>query len=690
MSAPTAVAMRVPVVVRAMWTSIALALTACGEPSTSPPNQPAVASIVVVPSGVTVEMGGMQSLYVNLRDRNGNPLDGRSVRWQSSAPSMATVTASANGASATVATVAPGTTTISATSEGITATAQVTVTAIPSTDFAILDAQWTQGVQQGNGAIPMILDGNSAVLNVLLSTNASNRAPGQLVLTLTDGSGAIVRSDTLTPPSFTGASTYDQPSAQFLLPKTSLREGLRWQVRRDPRGVAADANLANDAFPQSAPATLATTVLPTMRIRFVPIVLSAHGDVSGNVSGANIDGYLPTLRRTFPLGPLTTSVGTPLVSSATFGVAPTGGAEGFWLQVLQDLDLARVADTSSHDTYWMGVVRPPAGFTFTSFGGFSYIPTSAASVARGTRASTVVQTGWFTNTGQSADLVAHELAHTLGRRHAPCGGATGVDPAFPVPNGVIGTVGHDVFSWSIGLTSNAGARSATTGDLMGYCFPQWASPYTYAGLLAARLASVPSAVRVPLDATNRRQHVVVVRGRIARSRVSLLPTVAIDGYPTDGSFGAYRVELIGAGGRVVATHRADARNVDHSADATFVAAVPLDERMAGTLTAVRIVGPSGTLTTYSATSAPSLVALSASFSTASAGVSATGRITAECHGAESAAIAVQDHATGAVLASASTNHVTLDARSAPVVDITCSDGVRSRRNINVRITRSIR
>ncbi len=682
--------MRVPVAVCAMSVGAALGLMSCGERSTSPQNQPTVGSIVVVPSSVTVEVGGRQSFYVNLRDRNGSLLSGRVVRWESSTPSIATVTASSDGTSASVVAVAAGTTTIRVTSEGITVMASVTVTAVPAADFAITDAQWTQGVQQADGAIPMILDGNSAVLNVLLSSTAPNRAPGQLVLTLTDSSGAAVRSDTLTPPPFTGASTYEQPSAQFLLPKTSLRSGLRWRLRRDPRGIAVDVDVTNDVFPRSAPAPLVSAVLPTMRIRFIPIVLSAHGDATGNISGGNIEGYLPTLRRTFPLGPLAISVGTPLVSSATFGSAPSGGAEGFWLQVLQDLDLARVADTSSRDTYWMGVVRPPAGFTFTNFGGFSYIPSSPASVARGTRTSTVVQTGWFTNTGQSADLVAHELAHTLGRRHAPCGGATGVDPAFPVPNGVIGTVGHDVFSWSIGLTSNAAARAVTTGDLMGYCFPQWASPYTYAGLLAARLVSVPNALVTSRVAPTRRQHVIVVRGRIARSRVSLLPTVAIEGYPTDGAFGAYRVELIDARGRVVATHRADANNVDHSGDATLVAAIPLDERTAGTLNAVRIVGPAGTMTTRGATSAPSIVASSDSASTATVEVRVDGRITAVCHGTESAAIAVQDRQTGALLASAISNHVTVAAPSTAVMDITCSDGVRSRQSTPMRITRSLR
>ena len=465
---------------------------------------------------------------------------------------------------------------------------------------------------------------------------------------------------------------------------------MRWRVRRDPRGVAADADAANDAFPRVTPAVLATATLPTMRIRFVPIVLSEHAGATGSVTVGNLAGYLNTLRRTFPVGTSSISVGTPLVSSANFGTVPTGGSEGFWLQVLQDLDLARVADTSSHDSYWMGVVRPPTGFTFTNFGGFSYIPSQPASLARGTRTSTVVQTGWFTNAGQTADLVAHELAHTLGRRHAPCGGATGLDPNFPVANGRIGTVGHDVYSWSAGFSSNAAPLASTTGDMMGYCFPQWASPYTYAGLLAARLASAPVAVRQASRNAGARQQVIVVRGRISRNGVSLLPAIAISGFPSDDAAGEYRVELLDASGRVLGTQRVDAVGVDHSRDSTLTVAIPLDELAATAISTIRVIGPRAFLTKGRPTRSSFDVQLSAGPSLATIATHSSGAITAECRGTETAAIALQDRVTGAVLASAMGNRVTLETPSRGLIDISCSDGVRSRRHAPERVTPSIR
>ena len=47
----------------------------------------------------------------------------------------------------------------------------------------------------------------------------------------------------------------------------------------------------------------------------------------------------------------------------------------------------------------------------------------------------------FTGDG-SAGTMAHEVGHAHGRSHAPCGGASGVDPGFPYSGGAIGTWGY--------------------------------------------------------------------------------------------------------------------------------------------------------------------------------------------------------------------------------------------------------
>ncbi len=674
-----------------VWGTCAMlsVLVACQESKTTPVEPPppaAVASVSIDPTAVSLTVGTQRVLTATVRDATGTPLTGRTVAWASGTPTVATVTGGPGGATATVVAVSPGTATITAVSEGRSISATVTVVRL---DIGIVDAQWTQAVQRPDGMIPMVLGGNAAVLNVLLSTTDPSSFPGDLVLRVTDVDGTLLHADTASPPPFAGTATYQAPTAQFLLPSAMLRAGLYWQVHRDPRRVLVDDDSTNDRYPRFEPQALATVSLPPMRLRFVPITLASHANATGAVSVANLETYLPTMRRVFPMGAFEPTIGAPLVSSASFGTAPTGGGDGFWLQVLQDLDLARVTDTTDPRTYWMAVVRPPNGFSFTNFGGYSYIPPSPSSIARGTHISAVVQTGWFTNVTQSADLVTHELGHALGRRHSPCGGPSGVDPLYPNSDGSIGVPGHDVFAWSSGSATRATTRAASTGDVMGYCFPQWASPYTYQSLIQARAESefVPIA-NVTRSSVSRRP-VVVVRARGTNAEWHVLPAVSVNGFPTVDTGGAWLVELLDADGHVVASQRTDARAVDHGDARTLVVALPLDANAAATLSAVRVTGSEARVERRAGNLRVSADQTADARVTASAEAVTwldrpDGQATVTCMVPGTVAMVVQDRVSGAVLASVQTSTTELPASRAGDLDVTCSDGVRTVRSTVVR------
>lgn len=713
---------------RTLLASTLLAVVACGEKSTAPKETP-VSTVLVQAPTTALQVGDAPVVTATVRDAAGVQLNGRLVQWQSSAPSVISVTTSSGPASTTITAVAPGTATVSATSGGVTGLLTFNVSAAPVTDFAIIDAQWTQGVQQADGGIPMVLDGNAAVLNVNMSSTNGLRTPGAVVLTIRDGSGAVVRTDTVRPRAIDGNSTYADPAAQFLLPASVLRQGLTWEVRRDPQRLLPDADALNDNFPRAGPAVISTITLPPMRLRFVPIALATHGSVMGNVTVNNVAAYLPTFNRVYPRGQVITSVGSPLVSAASFGNAPSGGAQAFWTLVLSDLDLARVADANFRDAYWLGVVAPPAGFNNTAFGGFSYIPSSLTTFGPGTRTSTVVNVGWFSNTGQTADLVPHELAHAIGRRHTPCGGPTGVDPGYPFPDGRIGVPGHDVYGWATGAFSNAPVRASSSGDLMGYCFPAWISPYTYYGMLAARAVSAVTA-GASSDARDaltdgapmaqQREPVLVVRGTLDNGRIALLPAVTIDGFPTGDAElaqmgtspaalrAAHHVELLDASGRVLRSQPIRFTELDHAPTRSFVAAIPLRQFPAATLASIRVRGADaapGTAMLRRPVGAAALRAPSApdtavslarvSFGASGAPRSATTgsasmgsarptggrtRFRAACGDSDTRAIVLQDAQTFEVIASATAANLTFDATIAGSVYISCSDGVVSRRS----------
>ena len=82
-----------------------------------------VASVVLSPSSVALNVGGTATLVATVRDAAGATLANRSVSWSSSNAAVAQV----NAAGSVVA-LTPGSATITATSEGRNATALVVVT----------------------------------------------------------------------------------------------------------------------------------------------------------------------------------------------------------------------------------------------------------------------------------------------------------------------------------------------------------------------------------------------------------------------------------------------------------------------------------------------------------------------------------------------------------------------------------
>lgn len=626
-----------------------------------------------------------RQLLAELRDSTGALIVGRPINWSSTVPGVATVSPSG-----LVTAITGGMARVVALSEGRADTATVAVSQVdtlPSTaDVSIIGAQWTQGVQDDAGAIPIVRNGRSAVLNVLLTATQSIAAPSTVVLRLFDVNGTLVRADTasvVVPPAYTPLMAF--PSVQFLVPASALQAGRRWQVVRDPAGALRDSSAANDRFPRGAPIALALVDVPVLRVRFIPIVLTSHNNATGNVTPGSLSEYMRIVRALHPHGALDVSIGNPLPSTQSFGTAPTGGASGFWSGLLAEIDVARVADPQFADAHWIGVVAPPFGFNFSTFGGFGYVPANGASSGPFTRTTALVNVGWFSRESATRELVAHELGHNFGRRHAPCGNAGSPDLQYPIANGSIGDGGHDVHAWENGLTTSAPAVPQSTGDVMGYCNPVWMSRYTYSGILGFRgtttaamsagSASVSPSVRSAAGAGTSRT--LLVRGQARGAEITLEPAVTLDLADASVSAGAssgddHVVEGFDAAGRSLFTRRFALATLDHDAVLRpFAIAVPLDDAALSQLEAIVVRGPRGSARRERPRDALLVDGTGAVRSTANG----SGR-EVTCP-APSAAIVVQDARTGAVLGSARTARLVLPRDPRTALRIACSDGVQT-------------
>lgn len=87
-----------------------------------------------------------------------------------------------------------------------------------------------------------------------------------------------------------------------------------------------------------------------------------------------------------------------------------------------------------------------------------------------------ISAGDTTTLGSYAlETFVHEVGHTQGRRHSPCGGAGGPDPAYPYEGGIIGG-----YSWKyVEGRINEYFKPDSAYDYMTYCDPTSVSPYVY-------------------------------------------------------------------------------------------------------------------------------------------------------------------------------------------------------------------
>jgi hypothetical protein len=661
--------------------TVLLAAASCGGGSEQPTGvtPTAVAFVVVAPDSSMLIPGGTAQLAATVRAASGAALTGHTIMWSSADESRVSVTQTGQ-----VTARAIGRVVVTATSEGKSGSTIVVVASSLARDFSVLGAQITQGVQDAAGSIPTVLSGSAAVVNVLLQASPPSTTPMEVVLRLRDAQGTLIYSDTVVSRLALGASpTYLSPSVQFLVPSNRLAAGVTWQVARDPRGVVADDVPSNDVFPRTGAQPLVTATVPPLNIRFVPIVLASNGNSTPTVSDAGLTEYLRTLRSIHPLGVVNVHIGAAFTTSSNFGTAPRGGEQTFWTDLLSEFDLARLADPTESTINWYGVVSPPTGFNFTSYGGFSYIPASGTSTGPRTRTSLGVRTGWFSQATQARDLVAHELAHTFGRQHAPCGAAGNPDVNYPVAGGVLDVAGHDVYSWANGLATTAATVSPSTGDVMGYCFPVWASTYTYKAILQFRQPQVIAARGDVAEPS--RTRVIVVRGRIDNEQtIKLDPSFALMARPTTPEPGdPYRVEGLDTGGRVLFTTSFEPVVIDHAPNVRhFTVAVPLSSDVEEALAEVRVQGPAGTATLKRSAAATLSRALG------SPRVSVTRRssdqtLTVSCPGGSPRGILVLDDATGAVLGTAVSESMHAIARPGARLSVLCSDGIRTTRSSTI-------
>ncbi len=271
---------------------------------------------------------------------------------------------------------------------------------------------------------------------------------------------------------------------QISVPAGVLTSESRYSVELgecgQPSGPAAMAR-----FPAQGDTSLEVRETGGIKIKLIPIL--ANGRLP-DVSSSALAKYKQLVEAMFPVASVQITLGDQI--DTTYPID--------WPATLDQLRSKRMNDTASDDVYYYGLIRPEDNLR--NLCGSSCI-TGIGYVANSHSASLRVALGVGFADRFSAEVMAHELGHTMGRNHAPCvegGSMDGVDKGYPYTKGVIGSTGYD-------SQRKAFLYADRNTDIMGYCSNKWISDYTYKAL-ADRLVQVNGIVQanfVSSDAVRR-------------------------------------------------------------------------------------------------------------------------------------------------------------------------------------------
>ena len=421
---------------------------------------------------------------------------------------------------------------------GGAATAQVTYVAgtSGSLDLRVDAVYLTQAIQRYDGSVPLVA-GRDAYLRAFVLANQSNTAQPSVRVRLYHGS-ILVQTYLIGAPGAGVPTSANEgmlgSSWNVLVAGSLIQPGLRVQAEVDPTNSIVELEKGNNQFPASGtPGPVDVRALATFGVRLVPVLQQTSG-LAGNVTSGNLESFLTDLKQVLPVGAYDADLRA--VYTTTAPALQSGNGNNGWNVVLNELLALRTADASAR--YYYGVVKTSYN---SGVAGMGFV---------GGTARTAV--GWdFLPSGSS--VMAHELGHTMGRPHAPCGPAGGTDPEFPYAGGTIGTWGLQLNGFIL--------KSPSTPDLMGYCQPAWVSDYNWTAMVQYRQSGFEA------PAQGAAADGLLIWGRITPGGVVLEPAFRV---PASGGNAAApgdnQLDLIGSNGTVLRSIRFGATPISESGE----------------------------------------------------------------------------------------------------------------------------
>ncbi|HSU92899.1 MAG TPA: M66 family metalloprotease [Gemmatimonadaceae bacterium] len=532
--------------------------------------------------------------------------------------------------------------------------APVPATIVYSRTTATLDLRigamyLTQSTQTLGGAVPLVQN-RDGYLRVFVVANQANNATPLVRVRLyvngvQEGAPAVISAPSHSVPTSVNESALAN-SWNVLVPGSLIKPGLSILADVDPAQLIPESQRSNNSFPASGtPLALTVKNLSELYIRFIPVKQSVN-NLTGEVSSSNKDALLVKTVKIHPISSYSADVHATYTTTA---LALTGSnSNGAWQAILSEIQALRVAEGSPRN--YFGIVKTSY---ISGIVGISYI---GAGASVGYDGSTAVE------------IVSHELGHSWGRSHAPCGVNGTTDPSYPYPSGNIGVYGMDVSTTTL--------YPPVTAEVMSYCHPQWISDYTYTGVYNWRVGHPSSPDFVHAD----QQPCIVVWGHIADGQVVLEPSFQMVTHPSlPERSGAYALRAFDASGAPLFALSFDGDSVADAQGAgrSFAYAIPLS-RATRPIASLVLAGPRGSVRRNAASLASTSIAGARALGDAPPALARrTGNGASITWNAQRYPLAVvRDAKTGEILSLARGGAANVETPASDL-ELTLSDGVRS-------------
>ncbi|MDR3670311.1 MAG: IPT/TIG domain-containing protein [Holophaga sp.] len=396
----------------------------------------------------------------------------------------------------------------------------------------------TQAVQRMGGPVPLVA-GREGLLRVFLRANAENTAAPTVRVCIQNARGQSVFGGEIAAPR-TGVPTalremLLEDSWNLPVPASALQPGNTILLELLPDPVDGSVEAPVRSYPANGvPGVLDIRPVPPLRITLFPV---RSGAAVGNVDrdGRTAESWLTRIRQYYPVQEVDIKVGPVFTSPVPLGTDFTS-----YVALRDSLEAKRLLEDSRSLRYGYGVFAMPMDGDVT---GLAMDGASGSGLERSA-------IGWDDPGGRDRqncfDTFAHELGHTFGRRHAPCGSAATPDLAFSYPGGSIGACGFDVASGELKPPSSY-------SDVMGQCYPRWVSDYTYEAVLDFRAweAGRPAPDLRPTAGDPDATASLLVWGTIDQGRLAWRPAFTSPQPAAPPAPGDYTLECLDRRGRAL-------------------------------------------------------------------------------------------------------------------------------------------